>query len=170
MGGQASRSRLNGVRSNNRAAYGSRSMSTRIRRMALRDAEAVAELTTQLGYPVESDALAGRIGPLLEETSSAVLVAVDAEDRPIGWLHVAMQLSLEGDPRVHIMGLVIDDRHRSAGIGQELLAAGEGWARERGVTRMTVYSRQARERAHRFYQREGYTMVKRSYFFEKDLS
>ncbi len=145
-------------------------MTLRIRRLALHDAEAVAELTTQLGYPVEPDRVASRLSPLLEDTSSAVLVAVDAQDRPIGWLHVAMQLSLEGDPRVHVMGLVIDDRHRSGGIGQELLAAGERWARERGVTRMTVYSRQTRERAHRFYEREGYAMVKRSYFFEKDLS
>jgi GNAT superfamily N-acetyltransferase len=138
--------------------------------MAPQDAQAVAELTTQLGYPVEHDRVASRMNPLLEEPSSAVLVAVDAEDRPIGWLHVAIQLSLEGDARAHIMGLVIDGRHRSAGIGQELLAAGERWARERGVRRMTVYSRQTRERAHRFYEREGYAMVKRSYFFEKDLS
>jgi GNAT superfamily N-acetyltransferase len=138
--------------------------------MAPQDAQAVAELTTQLGYPVEHHRVASRMNRLLEETSSAVLVAVDAEDRPIGWLHVAIQLSLEGDARAHIMGLVIDDRHRSAGIGQELLAAGERWARERGVRRMTVYSRQTRERAHRFYEREGYAMVKRSYFFEKDLS
>jgi GNAT superfamily N-acetyltransferase len=145
-------------------------MSASIRPIALRDAEAVAALTTQLGYPVEADPIASRISPLLEDSSSAVLVAVDGDDRPIGWLHVALLLSLEGDARVHIMGLVVGDGHRSAGIGQELLAAGETWARERGVTRMTVYSRQTRERAHRFYEREGYAMVKRSYFFEKELS
>ena len=134
------------------------------------DAEALAALTTQLGYPVDADRIRSRIGPLLKDSSSAVLVAVDGEDQPIGWLHVVLLLSLESDPRVHIMGLVVDDRHRSAGTGQELLAAGESWAREQGVTRMTVYSRQTRERAHRFYEREGYAMAKRSFFFEKDLS
>jgi len=142
----------------------------RIRRIAAGDAPVLATLTTQLGYPVDPDRIAGRVSRLLDDPSSAVLVATDGEDRPIGWLHVAQQLSLEGDPRVHIMGLVVDDSHRSAGIGQELLAAGEAWARERGVTRMTVYSRQTRERAHRFYEREGYAMAKRSYYFEKDLS
>ena len=145
-------------------------MTTRIRRMQSGDAGALAALTTQLGYPVDADRIRSRIGPLLKDSSSAVLVAVDGEDRPIGWLHVALLLSLESDPRVHIMGLVVDDRHRSAGTGQELLAAGESWAREQGVTRMTVYSRQTRERAHRFYEREGYAMAKRSFFFEKDLS
>ena len=144
-------------------------MSARIRRMAADDAPVLATLTTQLGYPVDPDRIAGRVTRLLDDQSSAVLVATDDDDRPIGWLHVAQQLSLEGDPRVHIMGLVVGDGHRSAGIGQELLAAGEAWARERGVTRMTVYSRQTRERAHRFYEREGYAMAKRSYYFEKDL-
>jgi len=145
-------------------------MSARIRRVESGDAEALAPLTTQLGYPVNPDRIASRVSRLLDDPSSVVLVATDDDDRPIGWLHVAEQLSLEGDPRVHIMGLVVDDTHRSAGIGQELLAAGEAWARERGVTRMTVYSRQTRERAHRFYEREGYAMAKRSYYFEKELS
>ncbi len=145
-------------------------MSARIRRMAAGDAERLAELTTQLGYPVDAHTTAARIGPLLEDRGSAVLVAADADDQPIGWLHVTLLRSLESGDRVHIMGLVIDDRHRSAGIGQELLAAGEAWARARGVRRMSVYSRQARERAHRFYEREGYALVKRSYYFEKELA
>ena len=34
---------------------------------------------------------------------------------------------------------------------------------------MTLYSRQTRERAHAFYEREGYVIVKRSFFFEKPL-
>jgi GNAT superfamily N-acetyltransferase len=144
-------------------------MTTRIRGIKSGDAEALAALTTQLGYPVDPDRIRSRMRPLLRDSSSAVLVAADGDDRPIGWLHVALLLSLEGDPRVHIMGLVVGDGHRSAGIGQELLAAGEAWAREQGVTRMTVYSRQTRERAHRFYEREGYALVKRSYFFEKEL-
>ncbi len=145
-------------------------MSARIRGIAAGDAERLAELTTQLGYPVDADAIAARIGPLLEDRGSAVLVAADADDRPVGWLHVTLLRSLEGDARVHIMGLVIDDQHRSAGIGHELLAAGEAWAREQGVRRMSVYSRQVRERAHRFYEREGYALVKRSYYFEKELA
>ena len=144
-------------------------MSARIRRMESGDAPVLATLTTQLGYPVDPDRIAGRVSRLLDDPSSVVLVATDGDARPIGWLHVALLLSLETDPRVHIMGLVVDDSHRSAGIGQELLAAGEAWAREIGVTRMTVYSRQTRERAHRFYEREGYAMAKRSYYFEKDL-
>ncbi|MEP6680792.1 MAG: GNAT family N-acetyltransferase [Chloroflexota bacterium] len=145
-------------------------MSARIRRMAARDAERLAELTTQLGYPVDAEATAARIGPLLEDRTSVVLVAADADDRPIGWLHVTLLRGLEDDARVHIMGLVIDDQQRSAGIGHELLAAGEAWAREQGVRRMSVYSRQTRERAHRFYEREGYALVKRSYYFEKELA
>jgi len=37
------------------------------------------------------------------------------------------------------------------------------------VTTMVVRSRVARERAHRFYEREGYALVKTSHVFEKPL-
>ena len=74
--------------------------------------------------------------------------------RPIYYL-------LESGEGRDIGGLVVDDGHRSAGIGAELLAAAEAWARESGATKMVVRSRVARERAHRFYEREGYASSRR---------
>ena len=38
-----------------------------------------------------------------------------------------------------------------------------------GCIRMTVRSRIARERAHRFYEREGYVLEKTSHVFRKPL-
>ena len=62
---------------------------------------------------------------------------------------------LEHSDLAAIDGLVVDEDERSAGIGAELVAAGEAWARERGATAMTVRSRSTRERAHRFYERRA---------------
>jgi GNAT superfamily N-acetyltransferase len=138
--------------------------------MRLDDAEAVAELTTQLGYPVDGQAQAARIADLLEdEANHAAFVAADTTDRPIGWSHVMRQRYLEGDATATIMGMVVGEGNRSAGIGAELLAACEAWARGIGCVRMTVRSRITRERAHAFYQRHGYNIEKTSLVFRKAL-
>ena len=72
-------------------------------------------------------------------------------------------------PSSLIVGLVIVEGHRSAGIGAALLAAAEAWARARGCKRLVVATRITRERAHRFYAREGYEVSKTSYFLTKAL-
>ena len=64
-------------------------MTARIRAMAAADAEAVAELATQLGYPTDPHAMAERIshvGSIGDRV--ALLVAVDGADQPLGWTHV----------------------------------------------------------------------------------
>lgn len=144
-------------------------MTIRVRRANADDVVQLAELTTQLGYPVTEDELGPRLTALLDDDASRILVATDDTDRPVGWLHVTVHRSLESLPSVRIGGLVVDEQHRSQGVGRRLLVAGEAWALERGMARLTVYSRQTRQRAHRFYEREGYRIVKHSYYFEKDL-
>ena len=145
-------------------------MIARMRRAQPSDAAAVAALAAQLGYPVTPEEISDRLAHLLDDADSVVLVAADARDRPLGWVHARLHRSLESAASVRIGGLVVDDAHRSQGIGRDLLRAAEDWARERGVARMTLYSRQTRERAHRFYDREGYRIAKHSYLLEKDLS
>jgi GNAT superfamily N-acetyltransferase len=68
-----------------------------------------------------------------------------------------------------ILGLVVGEGHQSAGIGAQLLGAAERWARARGCRRLVVATRVTRERAHRFYAREGYEVSKTSYFLTKAL-
>jgi GNAT superfamily N-acetyltransferase len=141
-----------------------------IRPMRPLDAAAVAELTTQLGYPVDEAAQRRRIEDVLESpTHHALFVAVDEADRAIGWVHVERIRYLEGDDTAEIMGLVVGDGHRSGGIGAELLVAAEAWAAKRGCRRVVVRSRVSRERAHRFYERQGYAVWKTSQVFAKDL-
>lgn len=137
--------------------------------MRAADAARVAELTTQLGYPVDAQETERRFAALSERAGDAVLVATDEADRAIAWVHVALVGSLEASNVAQIGGLVVDDAHRAAGIGAELMAAAEAWARERGARTMLVRSRSTRERAHRFYERIGYVEVKRSHVFEKPI-
>lgn len=132
------------------------------------DAPALAALAGELGYPTSAEALLGRLAAL-HPTDAAVLVSTDPDDRPTGWCHVEMRRTLVEPMSALIVGLVIGEGHRSAGIGAALLAAAEAWARARGCTRLVVATRITRERAHRFYAREGYEVSKTSYFLTKAL-
>jgi GNAT superfamily N-acetyltransferase len=137
--------------------------------MTVGDAAAVADLTTQLGYPTDEAAARERIADLDGRTDHAVLVAVDDADRAIGWIHVERARSLAEGGSVVIAGLVVDEVHRSEGIGADLLAAGEDWARRIAAEAMVVRTRTTRREAHRFYEREGYRLVKESRVYRKPL-
>ena len=133
------------------------------------DAAALAALSEQLGYPVSADELRARLSAVAANDQAAVLVATDAADRPIGWVHVELKRTLVAPLTAQIMALVVDDAARNRGVGKELLAAAEAWASARGCRHMIVGTRVTRQRAHRFYQREGYALHKTSHFFEKSL-
>ena len=62
------------------------------------------------------------------------------------------------------------DGSRGVGVGAQLLHAAEQWAAKNGFGRMRVRSNVVRERAHRFYLREGYRERKRQVVFDKDLT
>jgi GNAT superfamily N-acetyltransferase len=132
------------------------------------DAPALAALAGELGYPTSAEALLGRLAAL-HPTDAAVMVSTGADDAPTGWCHVEMRRTLVEPMGALIVGLVIGEGHRSAGIGAALLAAAEAWARARGCKRLVVATRVTRERAHRFYAREGYEVAKTSYFLTKAL-
>jgi ribosomal protein S18 acetylase RimI-like enzyme len=135
----------------------------------IEDATALAELSGQLGYPSSAQELEGRLAEVAGNDHAAVLVATDASDRPIGWVHVELKRTLVAPLTAQIVGLVVDAASRSGGVGRELLRAAEALAADRGCRNMVVGTRVTRERAHRFYVREGYTLQKTSHFLEKGL-
>jgi GNAT superfamily N-acetyltransferase len=141
----------------------------RIRPMTEADAPVVADLTTQLGYPTSPTETTERISVLLARPDDHAVLVAEEDGRAIAWVHVAIYTSLESGRVATIGGLVVGEGHRSGGIGARLLAAAEEWARENGAAKMVVRSRVTRERAHRFYEREGYAILKTSHVFEKRL-
>lgn len=69
--------------------------------------------------------------------------------------------------RFYIDDLVTADAHRSAGHGAYLLGWCEDLARIRGCTALTLESGTQRDRAHRFYFREGMAIT--AFSFGKSL-
>lgn len=109
-----------------------------------------------------------RFAALTGRRGEQLLVAVQRES-VCGWVHVRRMNTLESEPHAEIWGLVVDDGERSHGIGRDLLATAERWATGQGLSLVRVRSNVTRARAHAFYEREGYTIVKRQAVFEKRL-
>jgi len=141
----------------------------RIRRVRSSDVERVAELATQLGYPVTVREMQRRLKGVMKDREAACLVAESREEGVIGWIHVSVTPLVEVERRAEVNGLVVDEKARSHGAGATLLVAAEEWAQGKRCNSMSVRSNVLRERAHGFYLRNGYEHYKTQKVFRKAL-
>src|SRR5579862_1353993 len=107
-----------------------------IRPARIEDAAEIAKLTTQLGYPIETDATRGLLEYLIQNDDHEVLV-FDA-GRVMAWAGLAIHHGLASEPFAELAGLVVDEDCRSQGIGTQLLVAAEDWARRRSLPSFRV--------------------------------
>jgi len=147
------------------------SAKVKIRRARHGDAERIAQLTGELGYPATAAQIATRLRQLTPVSKHAVFVAesADVDASLIGWVHVSVSHLLESDIRAEVNGLIVAEGQSSEGAGAKLLEAAEEWARRRGCRGMNVRSNVIRERAHGFYERNGYEHYKTQKAFRKAL-
>ena len=141
-------------------------MSVGVRRAAGPDAARLAELSTALGYPMITAEAAQRLAEIARHPDHAILVA-EADDRVEGWIQVSLPRIFETPRQAEIAGLIVDESARSGGIGRQLVAAAETWAHEQGCRAIRVRSNVIRERAHAFYEREGFREIKTQKVLEK---
>lgn len=141
----------------------------KIRRAKTKDAVRLRELTEQLGYPATPAEIRERMRGIRLTAQHALFVAETKDAGVIGWIHVTKQPLLEAEIVAQINGLVVAEEHRSLGVGAELLAAAEDWARKHGCKGMVVRSNVIRERAHQFYERRGFEHYKTQKTFRKPL-
>ena len=140
-----------------------------VRLAVLADAPQLAELCGQLGYPSTAAEVEARLRAIPVGDEHAIFVAENSEGKLAGCIHVFLMHAVEIDTQAEILGLVVNGDSRSQGVGKRLLARAEEWARERGVRMIGLRSNVIRERAHAFYEREGYTVLKKQKAFRKGL-
>jgi predicted N-acetyltransferase YhbS len=134
------------------------------------DARAIARLSGELGYPVDTSAVANRLEAISQLAGNAVLVAEAAEGEVIGWVHVFAAHRLESPAFAELGGLVVAEKLRRRGVGGALVRAAAAWARDEGLTGIRVRSNVVREGAHGFYSRLGYAEIKSQAVFQKRLA
>lgn len=142
-------------------------LGTSVREALAGDAQRIAALALQLGYEVPvahvESFLAGESG------DRAIFVAVVPRAGVVGWASVAQRSTLLSSGRADLEGLVVEDEYRANGIGEMLLDAAQAWASRRGCTALRLLSNVTRERAHRFYRRLGYEVLKTEHVLQKSL-
>ena len=140
----------------------------RIRRARPSDVVRLASLAGELGYPTTTAEMKVRLRRVKPAANNAIFVA-EVGGLVIGWTHVSVSYLLEVPLRAEINGLVVSETGRSRGTGALLLEAAEKWARTKKCEGMSVRSNVIRERAHQFYERNGYEHYKTQKSFRKVL-
>jgi GNAT superfamily N-acetyltransferase len=140
-----------------------------IRTARLEDAPAIAVLATQLGYPTQTEQAEARLRDVLNRSDGAVLVAEGEDGTAIGWVQVVGAWRVSNDPSAEIVAMVVDEKHRSQGIGAALVEAATGWAVRHGFRTIRVRSNTVRERTHAFYERLGFQRTKTQVAFAKPI-
>ena len=138
-----------------------------IRRSRHGDAGHLVRLALSLGYTIEVPT--ARAAVERSEHSDAAVFVATAGGLIVGWAHVYRIDLVQTTPFAEIGGLVVDPDRRGAGIGRRLVEAAEQWAADHGLTTMRVRSNVVRSGAHRFYERNGYTVEKTSLAFVKSI-
>ena len=119
------------------------------------DADAIAAMIGELGYPVTAADVAARLGAI-ERAGQSVLVA-EIEGRVVGCLSTSTMIVLHRPAPVgRISMMVVDERYRSQGIGATMIAAAEELLVGKGCQLVEVTSNLRRVDAHRFWERNGY--------------
>jgi len=141
------------------------------------DIPEITRLNGQLGYPESSATIFRRFGRLRKDRRDhRLFVAVagrstgQSDRGVIGWTHVFIDTLLTVGPRGVIGGLVVDEQWRSRGVGAALLQRAEQWVQRKGFTEVVVHTNVVRTRAHSFYEKCGYELIKQSRVYTKFIS
>jgi GNAT superfamily N-acetyltransferase len=128
-----------------------------------RDAEAIANLLNQLGYPSNSAEVAARLDRMQDSGGSLVLVAA-GDDGIVGLAtaHVLTVINRTSDV-AWLTALVVDHRVRRHGVGRLLVSAVEAFARQSGCERLSVTTYMERADAQAFYTQVGFELTGRRF-------
>lgn len=140
----------------------------KIRLAESNDVARLAQLAGELAYPTTAREMKTRLAQVMPAADHCVFVA-DEGGEAIGWLHVSVSPLLEVPRRAEVNTLIVSGKHRSRGAGALLLDAAEAWSRKKKCVSMSVRSNVIRERAHKFYERQGYEHYKTQKAFRKPL-
>jgi GNAT superfamily N-acetyltransferase len=141
----------------------------KIRQAINDDAEEIARLSGQLGYPVDAVVMLERLNKICGDNDH-IAYAMETNSGLLGWIHAQVRHTLESAPFVEIAGLVVDSNNRGAGIGRQLVIACEEWAESAGYSKIRVRTNHTRSEAVQFYSRIGFDISKTQEVLDKDCS
>lgn len=125
-----------------------------IRRAGGTDAETIAVLLDELGYPSTPSQVTARLEALAAD-ELLLLAEVDGSVAGLAGLRVERLIETD-EPAARLTALVVAEDQRGRGVGAALVRAVEQEARRRGCGRIVLTSGDQRDGAHAFYEHLGY--------------
>ena len=127
-----------------------------IREAVVEDADALAILLSQLGYPQDTPFVTRKLAEFDERTSAKVFVA-EQEGSVVGFLSFDSEPAFHREGRIGtITSMCVLEGFRSEGIGHQLIEHAEAFAKEAGCVRIAAASGIQRHKTHNFYKNLGY--------------
>jgi GNAT superfamily N-acetyltransferase len=145
-------------------------MEFKIRAAKPADAEAIAHLSKELGYPAELKTVRERLRRILGRDDQRVVVAVVPNGAVCGWLQAHSSVAVESGLRVEIVGLIVSEQMRRRGVGRSLVAQAETWAAEISAETVVVRSNTKRVESRIFYPSLGFLPSKTQVVYRKRAS
>jgi GNAT superfamily N-acetyltransferase len=132
-----------------------------IREARPEDAERLAELVAELGYPTPAPLILRRLAAL-PETGGRALVAVRG-GRIVGLATMQQTRYLHRPNDARLTSLVVASSERGGGIGRRLVEEVERRGAADGCARLELTSGLTRSGAHAFYEHLGYETQSRRF-------
>lgn len=143
-------------------------MNFKIRRCMVSDAHRIYELCRiSLGYDFTEQQVEANVRKLIGSSENLLMVAVDDDDEVVGFMHASNHDPVYAPPMKDIKAIAIYDEYRHMGIGKQLVAAVEKWARETGASGLRVNSGVEQKSAVTFYKSCGFDYIKTLYNLRK---
>jgi GNAT superfamily N-acetyltransferase len=126
-----------------------------LRPATLADAERIAALFTEEGYPAGASAVEARLARFEGPDSSVIVADHDGEILGFIALHVVPRFEHD-DSFVRVVALVVDSAVRERGVGRVLMAEAERIGRDRAAAFVEVTAGHHRPAARHLYESLGY--------------
>ena len=120
----------------------------------------------------------GELAPILAGKPPGVMpltyfVAEDASGEVVGFVEVGLRSTADGCDWTRAVGYIegwyVAESHRRRGVGAQLVAAAENWAREQGCTEMASDTQVDNTQSLQAHLHLGYEIAERSILFRKSL-
>jgi GNAT superfamily N-acetyltransferase len=137
--------------------------------MTASDVPEAQDLLSQLGYRLDLPEVRRRYDTVARSPDHAITLAVH-DGHIVALCHIYARPALDKPPEAVVQALVVDQAARGLGIGKQMMAAAETWAKDRGFSSVALASNVLRSGAHAFYEAIGYRNEATSHQFRKPLS
>ena len=131
-----------------------------VRQAVISDAKDIYYINkTSLGYDYDLEKQKAKIQAVLNDSTQVIFVA-ETNNKVVGYIHLVNYDVIYADNFKNCLGLAVDNDYKRNGIGSALLKQAEIWAKENGAAGIRLCSGVEREKAHQFYQSQGYEVTK----------